>query len=124
VLGLLQSFGHTVKFIAPQLVKSHVKRGKNDAADAEALCEAISRPMMRFMPVKMAEQQAALTLVGVCDRLIRDRTQSGTAFPLRHDQINNLFHLRRDRVPAGKYRAARGRAFAMWAGISGVAATA
>ena len=41
----LQSFGHSVKLIAPQLVKPYVKRGKNDAADAEALCEAMSRPV-------------------------------------------------------------------------------
>src|SRR4051812_2040893 len=72
---LLQSLGHTVKLIAPQLVKPYVKRGKNDAADAEALCEAVSRPTMRFVPVKTAEQQAALMLVGVRDRLIRNRTQ-------------------------------------------------
>src|SRR4051794_6633206 len=72
---LLQSFGHTVKLIAAQLVKPYVKRGKNDAADAEALCEAMSRPTMRFVPVKTAEQQAALMLVGVRDRLIRNRTQ-------------------------------------------------
>jgi transposase len=71
---LLSSFGHTAKLIAPQLVKPYVKRGKNDAADAEALCEAMSRPTMRFVPVKTAEQQAALMLVGVRDRLIRNRT--------------------------------------------------
>jgi transposase len=47
----LQSFGHSVRLIAPQLVKPYVKRGKNDAADAEALCEAMSRPIMRFVPV-------------------------------------------------------------------------
>jgi len=62
---LLQSFGHTVKLIPPQLVKPYVKRSKNDAADAEALCEAMSRPTMRFVPVKTAEQQAALMLVGM-----------------------------------------------------------
>jgi transposase len=72
---LLQSFGHSVKLIAPQLVKPYVKRGKNDAADAEALCEAMSRPTMRFVPVKTAEQQAALMLVGVRERLTRNRTQ-------------------------------------------------
>src|SRR6185369_4926042 len=72
---LLQSFGHTVKLTAPQLVKPYLKRGKNDAADAEALCEAMSRPTMRFVPVKTAEQQAALMLVGVRDRLVRNRTQ-------------------------------------------------
>jgi transposase len=76
---LLQSFGHEVKLIAPQLVKPYVKRGKNDAADAEALCEAMSRPTMRFVPVKTAEQQAALMLVGVRDRLIRNRTQLSNA---------------------------------------------
>jgi transposase len=72
---LLQSLGHLVKMIAPQLAKPYVKRGKNDAADAEALCEAMSRPTMRFVPVKTAEQQAALILVGLRDRLIRQRTQ-------------------------------------------------
>jgi len=76
---LLQSFGHTVKLISPQLVKPYVKRGKNDAADAEALCEAMSRPTMRFVPVKSPEQQAALMLVSVRDRLIRNRTQLANA---------------------------------------------
>ena len=67
---LLHSFGHTVKLIPPQLVKPYVKRNKNDAADAEALC----RPTMRFMPVKSPEQQAALMLTSVRNRLIRNRT--------------------------------------------------
>ena len=53
----LQSFGHTVKLIAPQLVKPYLKRGKNDAADAEALCEAMSRPTMRFVPMKTGLSQ-------------------------------------------------------------------
>jgi transposase len=72
---LLQSFGHAVRLIPPQFVKPYVKRNKNDAADAEALCEAMSRPTMRIVPVKTAEQQAALMLVGVRERLIRNRTQ-------------------------------------------------
>jgi transposase len=76
---LLQSLGHTVKLIAPQLVKPYVKRGKNDAADAEALCEAMSRPTMRFVPVKTAEQQSVLMLVSARDRLIRNRTQLANA---------------------------------------------
>ena len=76
---LLGGFGHDVVLIAPQLVKPYVKRGKNDAADAEALCEAMSRPTMRFVPVKTAEQQAALMLVGLRDRLIRNRTQLANA---------------------------------------------
>ena len=76
---LLRSFGHEVKLIAAQLVKPYVKRGKNDAADAEALCEAMSRPTMRFVPVKSSEEQAALMLVSVRDRLIRNRTQLSNA---------------------------------------------
>lgn len=71
----LGNLGHTVKLIAPQLVKPYVKRGKNDAADAEAVCEAMSRPGMRFVAAKSAEQQAGLMLVGVRDRLVRNRTQ-------------------------------------------------
>jgi transposase len=76
---LLGSFGHEVKLLPPQYVKPYVKRGKNDAADAEALCEAMSRPTMRFVPVKSVEQQAGLMLVGVRDRLIRNRTQLANA---------------------------------------------
>jgi transposase len=76
---LLQSFGHEVKLIPPQFVRPYVKRNKNDAADAEAICEAMSRPTMRFVPVKTAEQQAALMLVGVRERLVRNRTQLSNA---------------------------------------------
>jgi len=76
---LLGSLGHEVKLIPPQYVKPYVKRGKNDAADAEALCEAMSRPTMRFVPAKSAEQQAGLMLMGVRDRLIRNRTQLANA---------------------------------------------
>ena len=76
---LLSSFGHEVKLIAPQLAKPYVKRGKNDAADTEALCEAASRPTMRFVPVKSADQQAALMLVGIRGNLIKRRTQLANA---------------------------------------------
>ena len=71
----LGALGHTVKLIAPQLAKPYVKRGKNDAADAAALCEAMSRPTMRFVPVKTADQQAALMLAGERERLVRQRTR-------------------------------------------------
>ena len=64
-----------MKLIARQLSKPYVKRGKNDAADAEALCEAMSRPTMRFVPVKSAEQQAALMLAGMRSRLVGNKTQ-------------------------------------------------
>ena len=60
----LQSFGHSVKLMAPQFVKPYVKTNKNDVADAEAICEAMSRPNMRFVPIKNGEQQAVLSLHG------------------------------------------------------------
>jgi transposase len=71
----LGKLGHTVKLIAPQLVKPYVPRNKNDGRDAEGLCEAASRPRMRYVPVKTAEQQAALMLLGVRDQLVARRTQ-------------------------------------------------
>jgi transposase len=71
----LTQLGHEVKLIPPQYVKPYVKRGKNDAADAEALCEAMSRPTMRFVAVKSAESQAALMLAGLRERLVRNRVQ-------------------------------------------------
>jgi len=71
----LRALGHEVVLVPPQYVKPYVKRNKNDAADAEAICEAMSRPTMRFVPVKTAEQQAALMLAGTRDGLIRRRTQ-------------------------------------------------
>jgi transposase len=71
----LSKLGHEVKLMAPQLVKPYVQRNKNDGRDAEGLCEAMSRPSMRFVPVKTAEQQAALMLTGIRDGLIARRTQ-------------------------------------------------
>ena len=58
----LVSLGHTVKLMAPQFVKPYVKTNKNDAADAEAICEAVARPNMRFVPIKNIEQQSVLAL--------------------------------------------------------------
>ncbi|OIQ76490.1 transposase IS116/IS110/IS902 family protein [mine drainage metagenome] len=75
----LEQLGHEVKLLAPQLVKPYVKRNKNDGRDAEALCEAMSRPSMRFVPVKTAEQQAALMLAGIRERLVARRTQVSNA---------------------------------------------
>jgi transposase len=72
---VLGELGHQVKLIAPQHVKPYVKRNKNDGRDAEGVCEAMSRPTMRFVPVKTAEQQAALMLAGIREQLIARRTQ-------------------------------------------------
>ena len=76
VLGAL---GHEVRQIAPQHVKAYVRRGKNDAVDAEAGCEAMSRPRTRFVPTKSAENQAALMLAATRERLVKSRTQLGNA---------------------------------------------
>lgn len=70
----LQGLGHTVKLMAPQFVKPYVKSNKHDAADAEAICEAVQRPHMRFVPVKNVEQQAALALHRVRQGLVKART--------------------------------------------------
>ena len=71
----LTGLGHEVVLLPPQYVKAYLKRGKNDAADAEAICEAMSRPTMRFVPVKSVQQQAALMLAGTREGLIARRTQ-------------------------------------------------
>jgi transposase len=70
----LQSLGHTVRLIAPQFVKPYVKTNKNAAADAEAICEAVGRPNMRYVPVKNVEQQAVLALHRVRQGFIKART--------------------------------------------------
>lgn len=70
----LQTLGHTVKLMAPQFVKPYVKTNKNDAADAEAICEAVTRPTMRFVPIKSVEQQAILALHTVRQGFVKART--------------------------------------------------
>lgn len=70
----LQAMGHVVKLIAPQFVKPYVKTNKNDAADAEAICEAVTRPNMRFVPIKTDEQQAILSVHRVRQSFVRART--------------------------------------------------
>lgn len=70
----LQSFGHSVKLMAPQFVKPYVKTNKNDVADAEAICEAVSRPSMRFVPMKNGEQQAVLALHRARQGFVKART--------------------------------------------------
>ncbi|WP_343617068.1 IS110 family transposase [Novosphingobium sp.] len=71
----LQKLGHEVRLMPPCYVKPYVKRGKNDAADAEAICEAVTRPTMRFVAVKSREQQATLSLHRVRRLLTGQRTQ-------------------------------------------------
>lgn len=75
----LTSLGHEVKLMPAQYVKPYVKRGKNDAADAEAICEAVTRPTMRFVGIKSPEQQSAMMLHRVRLILSRQRTQLSNA---------------------------------------------
>ena len=73
----LTELGHTVKLMAPQFVKPYVKTNKNDAADAEAICEAVGRPNMRFVPIKNLEQQALLGLHRARQGFVSERTAQG-----------------------------------------------
>ena len=70
----LSALGHQVRLIPPAYVKAYVRRQKNDAADAQAICEAVSRPTMRFVPIKTAERQSVLVLHRSRDLLVRQRT--------------------------------------------------
>src|SRR5262249_55678674 len=70
----LRALGHEVRLMPAQYVKAYIKRNKHDAADAEAICEAVQRPTMRFVPVKTADQQAAVLLHRGRERLVRQRT--------------------------------------------------
>lgn len=72
----LTTLGHTVKLMPPIYVKAYVKRGKTDAGDAEAICEAVTRPSMRFVRAKSVEQQGLAMLHGVRQKLIGQRTQA------------------------------------------------
>jgi len=91
-------YGHTVRLMAPKFVSPYRKSGKNDGNDAEAICEAVSRPSMRFVPVKTVEQQALLTLHRVRQGFVSERTaiinrlrgllaEFGVVLPLRANTV-------------------------------------
>jgi transposase len=111
----LRELGHDVRLMPAQYVKAYVKRNKNDAADAEAICEAVLRPTMRFVPVKSAEQQAAVLLHRGRERLVSQRTtlvnalrahlaEFGVIAPLGLRNVGKLIAIVRDdgdgRLPA------------------------
>ena len=73
----LGGYGHTVKLMAPQFVKPYVKTNKNDVADAEAICEAVGRPNMRYVPMKTVEQQAILSVHRARQGFVKARTAQG-----------------------------------------------
>lgn len=72
----IRALGHTVRMMPPAYVKAYVKRNKTDAADAEAICEAVTRPTMRYVPAKTQDEQAAGMVLKARDLLIRQRTQA------------------------------------------------
>jgi len=111
----LRALGHEVRLMPPQYVKAYVKRNKSDAADAEAICEAVRRPSMRFVPVKTVEQQSALMLHRGRDLLVRQRTMTinalrghlaelGLVAPQGNQGVTDLMSFVRDdrdeRIPA------------------------
>ena len=75
----IKALGHDVRMMPPIYIKAYVKRGKTDAADAEAICEAVTRPTMRFVPIKTADQQGAGMMLKTRDLLVRQRSQTANA---------------------------------------------
>jgi transposase len=75
----LQALGHTVRLMPPSYVKAYLKRSKNDANDAAAICEAVTRPSMRFVPTKSEQQQSGLMLHSSRQLLVRQRTMLSNA---------------------------------------------
>ncbi len=86
----IAALGHEVRLMPPKYVKAYLKRQKNDAADAAAICEAVGRPNMRFVPVKSRDQQAALMLHRARDLLIRQRTMLINAFRAHLAEIGHI----------------------------------
>lgn len=104
------AFGHTVKLMAPKFVLPYRRGGKNDGNDAQAICEAVSRPSMRFVPVKSLTQQAVLTLHRVRQGFIQERTATinrvrgllaefGVALPQAAVQVRRLAAMRLEQLP-------------------------
>src|SRR5712691_1861416 len=111
-----QELGHTGRLMAPVFVAPYRKSGKNDGNDAEAICEAVSRPNMRFVPVKSAEQQAILTLHRVRQGFIVERTATinrirgllmefGVVLPLRSVVVRRQAHEAAEVLPGLARRA-------------------
>ena len=98
----LQALGHTVRLMPPAYVKPYVKRQKNDATDAEAICEAVTRANMRFVPTKTPEQQSGLVLHRTRHLFIRQQTSVINAIPAHLAEFGIV-------APVGRRGAARCR---------------
>jgi transposase len=111
-----EALGHTVRLMAPKFVSPYRRNAKNDGNDAEAICEAVTRPGMRFVPIKSAEQQAVLALHRVRQGFIEERTgtinrirgllaEFGVALPLRSDAVRRKARAAVEHLPALARRA-------------------
>jgi transposase len=89
----LTGLGHTVKLMAPQFVKPYVKTNKNDAADAEAICEAVGRPNMRFVPVKNTAQISLFSLHRARQQFVAARTAQANRFSIRRRSSLKLIQI-------------------------------
>ena len=107
----IQALGHDVRIMAPRFVAPYRRSGKNDSNDAEAICEAVQRPSMRFVPVKSAEQQAVLTLHRVRLGFVEERTATinrirgllaefGVVLPQKAVEVRRGAAAQADRLPA------------------------
>jgi transposase len=94
----LVALGHNVRIIPPSYVKAYVRRGKTDAADAEAICEAVTRPNMRFVPIKTEDQQAALMLHKSRELLIRQQTMLVNALRGHMAELGMIAPQGRDKI--------------------------
>jgi transposase len=114
----IRALGHDVRLIPPAYVKPYVRRSKTDAADAAAICEAVGRPSMRFVPVKSEDQQAALLHHRVRDLLVRQRTmlinalrghlaEFGIIAPAGHHRVGDLVALIQEGAEASVPKLAR-----------------
>lgn len=100
--------GHDVRLLPAQYVKSYLKRQKNDAADAEAICEAVTRPTMRFVPVKSPEQQSVMMLnrqrIQISNAMRSHLSESGVVAPIGRNGVEQLLVVTNDendaRIPA------------------------
>jgi len=111
-----ERLGHTVRLMAPKFVSPYRRNAKNDGNDAEAICEAVTRPGMRFVPIKSLEQQAALTLHRVRQGFIEERTATinrirgllsefGVVLPLRSDTVRRQTFAALEELPTLARRA-------------------
>lgn len=120
----LTKIGHSVRLMPPSYVKAYVKRSKNDAADAAAICEAVTRPSMRFVPIKTVDQQAALMLHRSRELFIGQRTQDQCdAGALSRTWIGRAHGDRRCKVTVGNYCRSRPNASNVGADAASIASS-